>query len=205
MALDPKIIEKIQKLINLEEGARSVGSLHEAENAAARLQEFLMKYNLDMETVKAATIEKKAEMDNIVIECDEKQDKRESNWVPTLYIAIANNNLCTIYTNGTKVRIFGHKINVSIVAYIAEQMIAKIRIAEKMSWASYEKANPDGEKRGTFRRGFFKGAGIGIGVRLRQQRRDMMQDTNPYAVMIVHKEQEVRGYIDEFYGIKRMT
>jgi hypothetical protein len=163
--IDPKIIEKIQKLLNLKEGAEAVGNLHEAENAAARVQDYLLRYNLDLETVKKSKIEQKAEMESITINCSDKQDKRESNWVPKLYVAIATNNLCKIFTYDQQVRILGHKVNVQMVAYIAEQMIAKIRIAEKFTWKEYENSplEPWGEreKRGTFRRGFFEGAAYG--------------------------------------------
>ena len=37
----------MEKLFALEEGAREIGSLHEAENAAAKLQALLQEYNLE--------------------------------------------------------------------------------------------------------------------------------------------------------------
>jgi hypothetical protein len=196
--IDQKIIDKIQKLLNLKEGAEAVGNYHEAENAAARVSEFLLKYNLDLETVQKSTIEKKADMTDICIDTSQMADKRESGWVPKLYVAIARNNLCEIFTFTDKeVRIFGHKTNVMMVAYIAEQMIAKIRIAEKLSWKDYEE---DGgyEKRGTFRRGFFDGATAGIYTRLRRQKEEMTKgDDNPFAIMVINKEKELNDYMIE--------
>jgi rRNA processing protein Krr1/Pno1 len=196
MGIDQKIIERVQKLLNLKEGAEAVGSYAEAENAASRLQDLLMRYNLDLDTVRASTIEKKAEMSDEWIHCGDKQDKRESNWIPDLYYAIASNNLCKVWIYDKSVRIIGHKHNVALVSYITEQMIAKIRIAERQAFKIYE-TQGGFEKRGTYRRGFFKGASIGIGVRLKKDKEVMTQDNNPFAVMIVSRESEVMEYIYE--------
>lgn len=199
--IDPKIIEKIQKLINLKEGAEAIGSMHEAENAATRLQEFLFKYNLDLDTVKKSKIEAKAEMDNASFNVSDKQDKRESNWIPELYVAVAKNLLCEVRVSGTYIRVIGHKHNVSLVLYIAEQLVAKVRIAEKGAWGKYDKEPdyPYKEKRGTFRRGFLKGCGEGINRKLEQQKREMSKEHNPFALMIVNKELEVKEYLYELY------
>lgn len=197
MSIDQKIIEKIQKLINLRDGAEAIGNIHEAENAALRLQEFLMKYNLDEATVKHETIEKKAEMDAVFFSCSENSDKRESDWVWSLVYGVAKGNLCEIvsYGKGETVRIIGHKMNVALVSYIIEQLIAKIRLIEKMAWNNYAGE----EKRGTFRRGFFKGAAIGVGMKLREARNEYGNFDNPYAVMVVSKEAEVKEEMYRLY------
>lgn len=195
MPIDQSIIDKIQKLINLKEGAEAVGSLHEAENAGARLQQFLMKYNLDLDEVKKSKIEAKAEMDKVGLDVSDMQDKRESNWVPELYKAVAENMLCYVIVSNTYIRVMGHKHNVQLVLYIAEQLVAKVRIAEKAAWTQYD----GDEKRGTFRRGFLKGCGIGIRERLEQEKRNMQRekDNNPMALMIVNKEKELDEYLYE--------
>lgn len=185
------VIAKIQKLMNLKEGAEAVGSIHEAENAAMRVQELLMRYNLDLETVQATSIQIKAEFFDGWIELGDKQGKSESFWVPKLYSAIANNNLCRAIFDNTSVRILGRKDQVELVLYIADQMISKVRIAEKYSWAEYTGE----EKRGTFRRGFYSGAVIGINSRLRNEN---TKSDNPYAVMIVSRESELDLY--EMWG-----
>jgi hypothetical protein len=204
--LDPKIIEKIQKLLNLKEGAEAVGSVFEAENAASRLQEMLMRYNLDLESVKASKIEQKAEMFDDIIWLHDKADKREADWVPKLYYAIARNNLCRAYPYKTHIHIIGEKHQVMLVQYIAEQLISKIRIAEKLAWNIYDKKcikdllhEWQREKRGTYRRGFFQGAAHGIDQRLERDREEMEHTHNPFAVMIINKRKVVDDYMDEKY------
>src|SRR6188768_3429521 len=150
------IINKIHKLINLKEGAEAVGSLAEAENAAAKLQNLLMKYNLDLQEVRKAKQEERLEMHDDWIYMGNKADKRESTWVTLLCAAIARNSMCRVSVHNWHIHIIGEKNNVQLILYICDQMIEKVRIAEKLSWKIHD-AQPDSmykEKRGTFRRGF---------------------------------------------------
>lgn len=185
--MEENIISKIQKLINMQEGAASVGNLAEAEAFGAKVQEILMKYNLDMDKVQAGSIQQRAQFFDGWIDLSGKQDKRESFWVPKLYSAIADNNLCRTSCDNDSIYILGRKDQVELVLYICDQMIAKVRIAEGYAWKEY---NGD-EKRGTFRRGFFNGATHGIRGRLKMEKQ---RDANPYAVMIVSRESELDLY-----------
>lgn len=191
------LLEKMQKLLNLQEGAEAVGNLHEAEAAASRLHTLLMKHNLDMETVKSHTIAQKAKMSNQDVFTGEMADKREADWVTKLYSGVANANLCKVFSSKGYVRIFGHADNVALVLYISEQLVAKVRIAEKYAWKEYT----GNEKRGTYRRGFFEGAAYGIAARLREDMAAYKDpaNNNPYAVMVVNKEKEVDEYLWELF------
>lgn len=196
------ILDRVQKLINLKEGAEAVGSLAEAENAAARLQDLVMKYNLDLEEVKKSQIEKRAEMFDEWVDLSSKQDKKESFWVPKLYAAIARSNFCKVFPNQRGIWIIGEKHNAELVLYISEQMISKVRIAAKLAWKKYEQENKDNwqaEKRGTFIRGFLAGACSGIEQKLYREKQEMSQEGNPYAVMIVNRDKVVQDYFYEKY------
>lgn len=190
--IDPKVLDKIQKLLNLKEGAEAVGSLHEAENAASRLQELLFKHNLDLSNITFEKAQKRIKIIDDYFDLRDKFDKRESAWVPLLYGAIARNNLCRVGVGKDGIRIIGHEDNVQLVVYMAEQMIAKVRIAEKHAWDNYHGE----EKRGTFRRGFFAGAASGINTRLRRDKENMQKEGNPFAVMIINKEKELDEYLN---------
>lgn len=200
------LLSKMQKLLNMQEGAAAVGNVHEAEAAASRLQALLMKHNLDLETIKAHSIDKKAKMENARVDTGSMADKRESDWVTKLYNGVAQGNMCRVFSDRGYVHIFGHATNVALVLYIAEQLTAKVRIAEKLSWAQYDKQiSFDKEKRGTYRRGFFEGAAYGIAERLRQDLKGYKNPANgnPYALMIVHKEDEVNEYLYDLYPYLR--
>jgi rRNA processing protein Krr1/Pno1 len=195
------IIDKIHKLLNLKEGAEAVGSLAEAENAAAKLQDLLMKYNLDLAEVRKAKQEERFEMHDDWVYMGDKADKRESTWVTMLCAAIARNSMCRVSVHDWHIHIIGEKNNVQLILYICDQMIEKVRIAEKFAWKIHD-AQPDfygKEKRGTFRRGFYQGACHGIDQRLRRQREEQMQAANPFAVMIVNQVKVVEDYWIEKY------
>lgn len=203
--IDPKVIETIQKIINFKESSEAIGNEPQAEAAAGRLQVLLMKHNLTLDQVKKEKIEAKAKMDKAEFDVSSMQDKRESNWIPDLYYAIAKNFLCEVRISNTYIRVFGHAHNVELVLYIAEQMVAKVRIAEKEAWKIYDTANKGNEyaeKRGTFRRGFLQGCVKGIKYKLEEQlwkmkySKEANEDTG-MGLMIVNKEQEVKDYLIE--------
>lgn len=201
------IIEKIQKLLNLKEGAEAVNSLAEAENAASKLQDLLMKWNLDLDQVKSATIASKAKIniEEVYINTEGKTKHSESFWIPKLYAGVARNNLCTVWWSQGKfdLVIVGHSHNIALVEYICDQLIDKIRIAEKYAWKTYNNENrldDEKEKRGTWRRGFLEGAAFGIDARLTKDFQEMQEhNNNPYALMIVDKRKEVRDWLYEKY------
>src|SRR5262245_36009999 len=136
------IINKIHKLINLKEGAEAVGSTAEAENAAAKLHNLLLKYNLDIETVRKQKQEDVFEMHDNWVYMGDKADKRESTWVTLLCAAIARNSMCRVSIHNWHIHILGEKNNVKLILYICDQMIEKVRIAEKFAWKIHD-AQPD--------------------------------------------------------------
>lgn len=195
------LLAKIQKIINFRDSSEAIGNMPQYEVAAMKLQKLLMEHNLSEDQVTASQIDHKAGMENIMVDLTDKQDKRESDWVWRLYYAIAEANLCKIDLWGpgnqiNQVRVFGHKINVQVTLYVCEQMLAKIRIAEREAFRMYTGE----EKRGTFRRGFLKGCVHGIGTQLRKQKREQQYVHNPLAVMIVNKEKEVQEAWDALNG-----
>lgn len=199
-AIPEGIFKKLQALFNLQEGATAIGSLEEAETAGLMAQKLLMKYNLSADEVSHHKIAQKAKMTNESIQTGEMGDKREGDWITKLYTGVATSNLCKVSTTRGFVRIFGHEINVALVLYICEQMTDKIRIVEKMAFKKYETTGGN-EKRGTFRRGFFEGAAVGVTTKLREEKQEMA--TNEFAVMIISKEAEVQEYLYELYPYLR--
>lgn len=193
------VITQIQALMNKSEGAKSIGDLAEAETAGSMAQQLLMKYNLSMDQVQESEIQKRAKYSNEPIFTGAMGDKREGDWITKLYKGVAVNNLCYTSSDRGYIRLFGHKDNIALVKYICDQLVSKIRMAEKGAWNKYQ----DGgyEKRGTFRRGFFEGAAYGIQARLRDDLNKMKEQTtdNPYAIMIVRSEAELKEYLYTLY------
>ena len=192
-----EVLGKLQKLMNLRDGAEAVGSLAEAENASARIQQMLFKYNLDLDDVKNVDIQKRLDSVKIVeegVDLTDAFDKRETEWVPKLYVAVADNFLCKCFWYSTRVTIVGKPHNIAFVCYLCDQLIAKIRIAEKLSWKGYD----GGEKRGTYRRGFYVGSVSGIYYKLKSELNKAHSADNPFAVMVVKEDKDLEDYL--IYG-----
>lgn len=204
------VIAKIQKLLNLQEGAKAVGNLAEAENAAMRVQEFLLKHNLSLDEVKESQIEAKAKMVMEDFDLDAHQGKSDANWVHSLITVIANYSLCRAIklseTVGARhnydqgfVKILGETNNVAIVKFTVEQLISKIHIAEKLAWKVY--IGP--EKRNTFKRGFLVGAVVGIKSKLREQESQLTSTNTQMGLMVINKKDAVnKFYADQFPGAR---
>lgn len=179
--LPPGLLDKLNKLRNLEEGAKSVGSHEEAANAAAKYQDLLLKYNLDEQAVVSHGIQKKAQMLTAEFDLDLYQSKTESNWLNMLVNSVAHFCMCKTvktvsagerhrYDQGV-ITILGEKHNVATVFYLVEQLMSKIDIACKMSYKVYTGF----ESRNTFRRGFLIGAVQTIHVRFHEKEKEILE------------------------------
>lgn len=201
--IDPKLVEKIQKLENLREGAEAIGSMAEAENAAMRIQELLFKHNLTMDQVSATKIREKVTMMQDKFDLDPHQAKTEADWLAKLIFAISPLFMCQAVKTTTRrhrydqgiMTILGEKNNVAVVIYTVEQLINKIDVAEKMEWKRYA----GHEKRNTFRRGFLVGAVAGITSKLRAQQEELKRENNSLALMVINKQKEVEKFTQEVF------
>lgn len=209
--LPKEVISKIEKLMNLEKGAREIGSLAEAENAAMRLQEILMKHNLD--SVSGINFNKVPQIQQAIIETSMLTKKNESQWLITLYGGVAMGNLCRIIIiNGKRnkatkafvddIMIFGSPENIEIVKYSVEQLASKIRQLGKQYWARYEQDSWKLEKpetRNTYLRGFYIGAALGIQEKLKTNNEVIKNsDTKMEGLMVVHNnavDQHIQKHI----------
>lgn len=98
--LPPGLLDKLNKLKNLEEGAKSVGSMEEAANAAEKFQALLLKYNLDEETVLSEGVKAKVQMLCSEYDLDKIQSKTEAGWLKKLVLIIAKHCICKVVVKG---------------------------------------------------------------------------------------------------------
>lgn len=174
------LIEKIQKLINLEEGAKAIGNQAEAEAAAGRIQTLLTKHQLNLFEVQSEHLRRRIEVKEERFDLNAHQSKTDSDWVMQLFQTIAKHNMCQVvhilrnrkkYDQG-EASVIGSPQNVQLVYYVVEQLIAKILIAKKLAWKEY-----DGfEKANTFKRGFYRGCVKGIKLKLDEAKQAVEQE-----------------------------
>ena len=201
--IESSILEKIQKLLTLQKGAEAIGSLHEAELAATKAGELLLKYNLDLADVTGFQKPESTDIHRF----DEREiinPKNEGQWIHSLYHVISRHNFCkmiriTIRGGEDYVSIIGTKDNVESVKFISQQVESRIRTAESHAW----KRNLSDEKRNAFRRGFFMGAVRGIDVQLTEKRKQDEMANNKVTTLVVVTGAKLDKFIqNEFHHLR---
>lgn len=193
------IKEKISKLIAKEESAREIGNLAEAEAFAAKVQQLLLQYELDVKDLKNQTGESL-----VIIEkrFDTKilTTRHESNWAIYLYNACAKACFCTVLAYGrsaatTFVTLIGTEVNIEMLHLMASRLAVQIRKVARIEFARY--VGPD--KRNTWIRGFLKGACHGISQKLRNDAARIMIDQPQMSALVHDKDASMRKYMEEHY------
>lgn len=158
--LPKDLVEKIQKLLRLQERA---GSIEEAANAASKVRAMLLKYNLDLETVQMAggSSSQEEPICRPSFNTDELTKKSEGGWIRSLTEAIAKQNMCTVIGTGQTIGliyIIGTATNAELVWYMVEELSHRIRGMSREAFRKYDGR----EKRNTYFRGYYVGAVQGI-------------------------------------------
>jgi Protein of unknown function (DUF2786) len=162
------VIDTIQKLLALRDGTSSQA---EAESAAAKVQELLFKYNLDMAEVEATVPKEEKQIKREFFGTD--QGKNESSWIVQLYSSVAKYNFCTIVTHTfirgrfkkVGVAVLGKQTNIEIVHYTVDWLVPRIRKMCAESWKEYW----GHEKKGKYTRGYLMGCVSGIERKLYEE------------------------------------
>lgn len=191
-----KIIEKIQKLLALQEDAENQGSLEEAANAAAKVQTLLLKHNLDMAKVNGH--EKVAVILKAVSSKGTGWNKRQGKWMQGLYQGICEHNFCNlVLSHGwdkeeIKMQLMGEPHNLEVVEYMGYSLSQTLLRMQSRAWLKYY--GPD--KKGTFRRGYLQGAALGIISKLREIREAALEDNDQVAGLVLVQSEKVSKFKD---------
>lgn len=205
-----EILEKLKKLIRLQESAEKIGSLAEAENAALRVQDLLLKYNLSL-----SDINTKEEKEDIGEETysgiNDLTKGKESDWVLHLFNVIARHNLCEMFSRTSRgpheagkcnrdAILVGSPTNVMIVKYTVETLVPRIRDAGKEAARKGKNEIPNPK---AFMRAFLLGATRGIAAKLKEQVEAMKAHENnsgPITALVRTNQVQLKTYIDENFG-----
>ena len=195
-----KVVDVIQKLLRLRDGTNSPA---EAESAAAKAQELLFKYNLDMAEVDATDTQEERLIGQEFFETGER--KNESTWIRILYNTVARYNFCkTVYFSreridnpyGVKIAVIGRKGNVEVVHYTVEWLIPNIRRMADESFKVYTGS----EKRGRFKRGFLVGCVEGVGNKLYDEWQHQQQASDKSTALVVRNDAELNLFMQNQYA-----
>ena len=200
-----KILAKLEKLVKLEEGAREIGSLEEAANAAARIQELLTKYNLSLADVQIS--DEAADPNPVIaVEFDLKDtphwQRNESTFVVDLMSVVCryNNAKMIIRTRGGLAKmppifmLFAQEGTHEFLIQLFGRINYQIRRLEADAWAG---AKNGPVSRGKYKRDYFLGACHTIGDRLREMHASMEEEHSTGLMVIGDK---LKKAVDERYG-----
>lgn len=196
--MNKELLEKLNKLKNLEEGARSVGSLEEASTAANKYQELLLKHNLSEEEVIQHGLKEKISMLMEGLNLKNYFAYKASDWLKRLIKAVSKSMLCSyIITDEYEITIVGESNNVAATIYILEQLVAKIKIAFNSAWKAYTGA----ENQKKFRRGFLVGAADAIRAKLYEQEQELVVANKGLGLMVISKRDLADKYMREQFSV----
>lgn len=141
-----KILEKLRKLMNLEESARSLGNEGEANAAAAGISRLLMEYNLSLDDIPD---EEKLENPVVSEEIPYKAELSNGPWYGELVRVVCTYNFCrplVISKYHAEVgrwkrdtfEIVGRKKNVEVVLYLISFLAHRFVSAGRSSYSSYK-------------------------------------------------------------------
>lgn len=200
------IIEKVQKLLDLQKGAEAIGSLEEAANAAEKVQRLLLKHNLEMSEVSAHDPDKEQKMGRARYE-EIYAKKNEGQWIYRLYSVLAKHNFCyVIMTNfyhleqkkmNKFINLIGTKENVQVVRFLADQLELRLRDLEVKAWHNREIWM--GEKRNAFRRAYLMGACTGINAQLQYAKDKMMEESKKVHALVLANDLKLEEAISHFF------
>lgn len=220
------IISKLKKLQRLHEGAKAINSEAEAANAAAKIQNLLIQYNLSMADLDSVADNEQAT--NVVEEKlgDNWARKCGGFWDQLLLYGICKYNFCYVIVskrheyrvnrNGNEVReqrqkyiVIGEPHNIEVVKWLFDVLAGQLyRLALKR----YEEYRNDdsqalmriftGEKRmhrGTFLRSYLAGAAKGVQDRLKEERDRELQAQVQVNALVLRTDQKLNDYVAENY------
>lgn len=192
------VIQKIQKLLKLQYGADSIGSIGEAYQAAKMVKKLLMEYNLSMSDIDTSDGENTMKMGKSVEMSS--GSKYGNHWKFQLLGVIALNNLCQTYKrdNG-KMFVVGTEDNVTIVKEFYDYLIKVfMRLGkehlEKMeleAGVSYGVTELPENIKTKFVRSYLEGVPYGL-----QQNYDRLKPTSAETALVVCHEEAINEYVN---------
>lgn len=203
--LPENIQRKLIALIKKRDNLLEIGSLEEANTFAAKVTEILLKYNLEESSVNVGE-KSKLEIDTLQMS-DFNWSKNEAEWMSILITVLAKYNMCMAIRNkirfagvslAPRINLVGSKLNREIVIYLFDQLTTNLRYLEKQAWKDVEHFSP--EKRNTFKRGYFKGAIIGITTQLENQKKHIEESIPGVGLMVLNNDTEISLYVKSSFG-----
>lgn len=207
--MEEKIIDKIRKLLNKQESAKSVGNLEEADAFALKVTELLTKYNLSIFDIK------EKEDENAVgysIHKDISKKKNEGEFIFDLYNVICKFNygkLIILSRSDEKyAMIIGTLLDIEIIRFLGDQLAEKFRFLARKAYSEHKGISI---KKGKFIRDFLKGATTGLYAKYYYQReeqerieREQATYGNTVTALVLSRNDQIERVKNEIFDPGRL-
>lgn len=198
-----KLYEKLRKLMALKNSALEVGSVGEAEAAAAAIQRLLRDYNLSEEEI---PLEERV-ANPIVVEELNYYFVYRNNWHRDFIIVLANANLCQVLREYSiqgnrkipmKKLVVGRRTNVDVVLFLASQLGNRLVAFCKAAYRQYVETKWEegitAVPEQMFATNYLKGCVDGLARKLAEQNRPTEQS------LVLSMNKEIDDFKEELYG-----
>lgn len=198
-----KLYEKLRKLMALKESAIEVGSVGEAEAAAAAIQRLLREYNLSEEEI---PLEERV-ANPIVIENLNYYFVYRNNWYRDFLLVLSDANLCHLMRESTKqgnrrvplkIMVIGRKTNVDVVLFLASQLgnrlVAFCKAAYRKHVETKWKEGVTAVSEQTFAMNYLMGCVDGLRRKFEEQNRPTEQS------LVLSRTQEILDFKQQQFG-----
>lgn len=187
-----EVMAKIEKIRTL---ASRGGTAHEAEVAAAKMAELLLRHNLSM-----ADIDAYADQTNRAV-ADQYVNTTSASWRIYLLSVIARaHNGANVSMVGTgRCRVFAHSHNLVVILSTYEWLVKLIERSADDAWKEYVNSGRWSRSARTWKNDYRNGFVTGIG-RGYTAMRDAVKATSDNWGLVVVQEEEVRDAIRDALG-----
>lgn len=186
-----KLVELVRKLLALSKSPNE----HEAAAALAKVQELLIKYNLDLAEIGEDHNGPEPVEPNIV----EGGPAKEGPWRGVMAGAVARAYFCRllIYAGSHQLLFIGQKTDTEVARalflWLVEQIRARCSLAVKLRTNGYEREP-------VFRRSFLMAAAWEVNGRMHRLRQGIQEANDPNTrALVVRKDVLVDQYIKDHY------
>lgn len=187
------IVLKIQKLLALSQSSNE----HEAALAAARAQDLLFRYNLDMASVADATNPRTAYARNFFTIGSGKA----LEWKRDLVFVLARFNFCRAFTySGSKtMAIVGQRHNYEVVTGLYDYLSAAFGRLVERAFTEYRLAG-GAEHHLTYKTSWLLGAVAGVRAQLLAQQQANKAASEASSALVLVKDAELDAAVNDLIG-----
>lgn len=203
--MDSKILDKIRKLIEHERSARSIGSIHEAALFAAKIQELLDQYNLQMSDVDYQEARSNVNSEQIHF-------PRELNYWRRSFLAfVAHLQGCTICLGNKYFLIIGNEIDRLLVAELFlyfEGLGSHLADAAAREWQStleYRRKKKKASHTRDYKNSFLLGYSSQVAERMAAEREKARENSETGLIYIGNKLADAKEWVRSNIATKKVA